>query len=384
MDHAATTPCHPDVMEAMRPYFVQDWANPSAVYQEGQRARRAVDEARDKVAQSLGASSSSEIVFTGSGTEAANLAVWGAAQGLPEGSHIVASAIEHHAVLEPVRALQARGLRVSWVRPDPDGIVSPAAVEAAMEPQTRLVCVMHANNEVGTVQPIEEIGALCRRRGAFLFVDAVQTAGHLPLNVEELGADMLAVSAHKFYGPKGVGALYVRKGVPLQGHVLGGGQELERRAGTENVPGIVGLAAALEISRRENDPLALIELRDRLISGVTGGPGEGRLTGHAVRRLPGHVHVTFDGVDSESLLVLLDMEGLAASAGSACAAGALEPSHVLQAMGVPKGRQKGALRLTLGRGNTLEEVEWAAACVARAVERLVDRKRLEKAAAKEG
>ena len=306
----------------------------------GVEARQALDEARDRVAHCIGATRSSSIVFTSSGSEADNLALQGAAWAgrlAGKGDHIVVSAIEHSAVLQTARHLQTQGFSVATVGVDELAASIPEAVREALTDKTVVVSVMHANNEVGTIQPVGEIAALCRERGIPFHTDAVQTVGHLPVDVEELGVDMLSLSAHKFYGPKGVGALYVRPGLELVPVIHGGAQERERRAGTENVAGIVGLSVALELAVREMPRRMpyVAALRDRLIEGILSRIDGVRLNGHPKERLPGNANFVFHGVDGESLLLRLDMEGIAASSGSACSAGSIEPSHVLLEMGVP-------------------------------------------------
>lgn len=362
LDHAATTPCDPEVVEAMLPYFRAQFGNPSGLYAEGRQARQAIDEARDRVASHIGATRNSSIVFTGSGSEADNLALQGAAwagRSAGKGNHIVVSAIEHSAVLQTARFLQTQGFSVSAVAVDTHGRVDPEAVREALTPGTILVSVMHANNEVGTIQPIGEIAAICRDRGIPFHTDAVQTVGHLPIDVEELGVDMLSLSAHKFYGPKGVGALYIRPGLELVAQIHGGAQERERRAGTENVAGIVGLSVALEIAVREMPQRMprVAALRDQLTAGILNRVDGVRLNGHPVERLPGNANFAFHGVDGESLLLRLDMEGIAASSGSACSAGSIEPSPVLLEMGLPQDLAVRALRLTLGHENSESDIE---------------------------
>lgn len=344
------------------PYLRAQFGNPSGLYAEGRQARQALDEARDRVALCIGATRSSSIVFTSSGSEADNLALQGAAWAgrlAGKGDHIVVSAIEHSAVLQTARHLQTQGFSVATVGVDEFGRVDPEAVREALTDKTVVVSVMHANNEVGTIQPIGEIAALCRERGIPFHTDAVQTVGHLPVDVEELGVDMLSLSAHKFYGPKGVGALYVRPGLELVPVIHGGAQERERRAGTENVAGIVGLSVALELAVREMPRRMpyVAALRDRLIEGILSRIDGVRLNGHPKERLPGNANFVFHGVDGESLLLRLDMEGIAASSGSACSAGSIEPSHVLLEMGVPSDLAVRALRLTLGHENTEDEIE---------------------------
>lgn len=361
-DHAATTPLDPAALEAMLPFLREAYGNPSGLYAEGRAARRAVDEARDLVAELLGAGSPSEIVFTGSGSEADNLALKGVALAARAAGdrrdHIVTARTEHHAVLHTVAFLQTQGFQVTYVPVDAFGRVEPAALEEVLTDRTLIVSLMHANNEVGTLHSVAELSARCRPRGILFHTDAVQTVGHLPVDVDQLGVDLLSLSAHKFYGPKGVGALYVRRGVRLLSHVHGGGQERERRAGTENVAGVVGLAAALQVAVQSlpQTAEAVRALRDRLIAGVERIEGA-RLSGHRSQRLPGNAHFTFNGVDGESLLLNLDMQGIAASAGSACSAGSVEPSYVLTAMGYDRDRASRALRLTLGRHTTPEAVD---------------------------
>ncbi len=376
MDHAATTPVDPAVLAAMQPYWIEHFGNPSSIYQEGRRTRRAMDEARDAVAEALGAASPAEVIFTSGGSEADNLALqgvaWGAKLAGSRRDHIVVSAVEHHAVLDTARFLARQGFAVSEAPVDGFGRVDLGRLRELVSERTLLISVMHANNEVGTVQPLAEVAAIAREVGAFFHTDAVQTVGILPVSVQDLGCDLLTLSAHKLYGPKGVGALYVRRGVPLAPLIHGGGQERERRAGTENVAGVVGLAAALRLAlaHREERAAHLTRLRDRLVSGVLRQVPGARLNGHPTERLPGNAHFLFPGVDGESLLLNLDLRGVAASSGSACTSGSLEPSHVLLAMGVPKPEAHGSLRLSLGKDNTEEEVDAVVALLAEVVERL--------------
>lgn len=371
MDHAATTPVRPEVLEAMLPYFSSEFGNPSSVYSWGRAARNALDSARDQVAALLGASAG-EIIFTSGGSEGANLAIKGVAWAdQNRGKHIITSAIEHHAVLDTVLWLEKQGFEVTILPVDEYGLVSPAQVEQALRPDTILVSIMHANNEVGTIQPISEIGAIVRKHGAKFHTDAVQTAGVLDLNVDALNVDLLSISAHKFYGPKGVGALYVRKGVRLNPLIHGGGQEKRRRAGTENVAGIVGLAKAFALaqSERAEENARLTKLRDRLIDGLSRIPHT-RINGHLEQRLPNNVNVCFEFIEGESMLLNLDLRGIAASSGSACTSGSLDPSHVLLAMGLPHEIAHGSLRLTLGRENTEEDVDFVLQELPGIVERL--------------
>ena len=344
----------------MLPYLGDKYGNPSSIYGIGREARAALDEARDTVARILGAEAG-EIVFTGSGTEADNAAIKGVAfANRDRGDHIITSAIEHHAVLDSAKRLEKRGFRVTYVPVDSYGMVDPADVEAAITDKTILISIMHANNEVGTIEPIEEIARIAKEHGVYFHTDAVQTAGHIPIDVNRLGVDLLSLSAHKFYGPKGVGALYVRRGVRMERYLDGGGQERNRRAGTENVAGIVGLAKALELAVSEmNDEAGRVsQLRDRLIRGVMDRITHVRLNGHPTRRLPGNASFCFEFIEGESLLLNLDMLGVCGSSGSACTSGSLEPSHVLLAMGIPHEVAHGSLRLTLGRYNTEEDVDY--------------------------
>jgi cysteine desulfurase len=343
----------------MLPFLEEQYGNPSSIYDTGRTARQALDRARDRIALIIGASPR-EIVFTSGGSEADNLAIKGAAFALRgRGSHIITSAIEHHAVYNPCHYLEKQGFRITVLPVDADGLVDPAAVEAALTPETILVSIMHANNEIGTIQPIAEIGKILRERKILFHTDAVQTVGHIPVNVQELGVDLLSLSAHKFYGPKGVGALYVRRGVRLDPLVHGGAQEHNRRAGTENVAGIVGMAEALALAAEEMDKEAQRqrELRDRLIDGIMDRIPHTRLNGHPKERLPGNVSVCFEFIEGEALLLNLDMHGIAASSGSACTSGSLEPSHVLLALGLPHEIAHGSLRMTLGRGTTAADID---------------------------
>lgn len=372
-DHAATTPLDPRVAEAMRPYLETAFGNPSSLYREGREARRALDEARDALARLLGADSPREIIFTAGGSEADNLALKGVAWAMGErGRHLVVSAIEHHAVIESARFLEAQGFAVTYVNPDRFGVVHPEAVGEALRDETILVSVMHANNETGTIQPVREIAALAREREIPFHVDAVQSAGQLPIDVDELGCDLLSLSAHKFYGPKGVGALYVRRGTPLLPLIHGGAQEQDRRAGTEFVAGIVGMAKALELALEEAESRAkrIAALRDRLEAAIRERVPGVVVNGHPTLRLPGHLNVSIEGIDAESLLLNLDMAGISASSGSACASGSIQPSHVLLAMGLPRELALSSLRLTLGKGNGEDDVDRGVEVLLSLVERL--------------
>ena len=365
MDHAATTPVDPRVLEAMIPYFAESFGNPSSIYGPAQQARKAIDDARQSVAAVLGARAS-EVVFTSGGTESDNLAIKGAALALRgAGNHIVTSSIEHHAVLHACEQLEQYGFEVTFVPVDGEGMVSAADVESAVNERTVLVSVMVANNEIGTIQPVAEIAGLVRARAVregrtiVVHTDAVQGAGYLDLNVRALGVDMLSLSAHKFYGPKGVGALYVKRGTPFEPQLVGGGQERHRRSGTENVPGIVGLAAALELAeqRRRAGLQEISRLRDRVIEGLMEQVENVRLNGHPTERLPNNVSVAFESVEGEPILLGLDFAGICASSGSACSSASLEPSHVLLAIGLGADQAQGSLRITLGHENTDEDVD---------------------------
>jgi cysteine desulfurase len=370
MDHAATTPLDPRVFERMRPYFSELFGNPSSIYGLGRKSLAALDAAHETVALLLNCRPT-EIVFTGGGSEADNLAIKGVAYSpRRRGKHIITSAIEHHAVLRTCEQLEHEGYSVTYLPVDHDGLINPADVAAAITDQTALVTIMYVNNEVGTVQPIAEIGRICRERRVPFHVDAVQGA-LLDLDVAALQVDLLTLSAHKFYGPKGVGVLYARQGTRIQPQVLGGSQERNRRAGTENVPGIVGAAAAFALIRAEREEMTarLEKLRDRLIEGVLRIPGA-RLTGHPMRRHPGSASFAFAGVEGESMLLNLDLEGIAASSGSACTTGDVEPSHVLTAMGFTASEARGHLRLTLGATSTDGDVDTLLARLPGIVERL--------------
>jgi len=359
LDHAATTPAHPDVVQTMLPYLAEAFGNPSSIYSYGQEARRAIEEARTKVAELIGARPE-EITFTSGGTEADNLALKGVAYANEsKGNHIITTAIEHHAVLEPCKFLEKRGFKITCLPVDKYGLIDPDDVRRATTAKTVLISVMHANNEVGTIEPVEEIGKIAKEAGIYFHSDAVQTAGHIPVNVDKLNVDLLSISAHKFYGPKGVGALYVRKGTKLASLLHGGEQEKGRRAGTENVPGIVGLGKAAELAGREIGKEAERQayLRDKLIKGLIEKIDHIRLNGHPTKRLPNNVNISVDFVEGESMLLNLDLEGICASTGSACSSASLEPSHVLLALGIPLEQAHSSLRFTLGRENTEADVE---------------------------
>ena len=358
VDYGATTPTDPRVVEAMVPYFNQKFGNAGSIHAFGQEAREAVDRAREIVASTIGASPQ-EIVFTSGATEADNFAVLGAAwANESRGHHLITSRIEHHAVLEPCRFLEGRGFEVTYLPVDRAGRVDPDDVRRAIRPDTILISVMSSNNEIGTLEPVAEIGRIAREQGILMHTDATQSVGIVPVHVDALSVDLLSLSAHKRYGPKGVGALYVRKGSKLARIQSGGSQERNRRGGTENVPGIVGFGTALALSLEVMDEEAsnLRRLRDRLIDELTRLDGA-HLNGHRTDRLPGNVNLSFEGTDSESLLLALDFQGVAASSGSACTSGSLEPSHVLTAIGLKPEIAAGTVRLTLGRWTTSQDVD---------------------------
>ncbi len=359
LDYAATTPVHPDVLKAMLPYFGEVYGNPSSIHACGLEAREAVDKARAQVARLINAGAE-EICFTSGGTESDNYAVTGAAlANEKKGRHIITSAIEHHAVLETCKSLEKRGFKVTYLPVDKYGTVDPADLKKAITAETILVSVMHANNEVGTVQPLAELSGIAHEAGAVFHTDAVQAAGRLPIDVNTLGVDLLSMSAHKLYGPKGVGALYIRKGTRLTPFIRGGGQEKGRRAGTENVPGIVGFGKAAEIAFKEMDGEAarLTGLRDRFIAALQGRIKGVKLNGHPVNRLPNNINVSIDHVEGEAMLLNLDARGICASTGSACSSGNLEASHVLLASGCTHEQAHGSLRFTLGKWTTEAELD---------------------------
>ncbi|HOA55723.1 MAG: cysteine desulfurase NifS [Acetivibrionales bacterium] len=371
-DHAATTPVKREVLEAMLPYFEEKYGNPSSVYSIGRASKKAIEEARESVAGIIGAEPR-EIYFTGSGTEADNWAIKGAAYAnMKKGKHIITTSIEHHAVLHTCQYLESDGFEVTYLPVDEYGLVSPEQLEAAIRPDTILISVMYANNEIGTIQPIAEIGRIAKEKGIVFHTDAVQAMGNIRIDVSKLNVDMLSMSSHKFYGPKGVGALYVRKGTKLTSFIHGGAQERGRRASTENVPAIVGLAKALELADKNMDHHneKLIALRDRTIREIEKNIPFVRLNGHREMRLPGNVNFSFDFIEGESLLLMLDLKGIAASSGSACTSGSLDPSHVLLAIGLSHETAHGSLRITFGDGNTDEEVDYLMEVLPEIVQRL--------------
>ena len=372
MDYAATTPMQPEVAQAMQPYFSQRFGNPSSVHSMGQEAKDAVDEARIKVA-ALIACKPEEVTFTGGGTEADNQAVKGVCLANKDrGNHIITSPVEHHAVLNTCSYMKELGFDVTVVPVDEYGMVDPDSIRKSITAKTLLVSVMHANNEVGSIQPIEEIGRISRQAGIYFHVDAVQTAGHLPIDVDRLGIDLLSASAHKLYGPKGVGMLYVRDGTRIAPLLHGGEQENGRRAGTENVPGIVGFGKAAEIAladMKEEAP-RLTKYRDRLIDSIMKRMSDVYLNGHRTSRLPNNANFSFDFIEGESILMYLDAEGICASTGSACSSASSEPSHVLMALGIPVERARGSVRFSLGKWTSAEDIDKVVEALPRIVEKL--------------
>jgi len=372
LDYAATTPVDPEVIKAMQPYFSEKFGNASSLHRFGQEAKKALEDSREALASFLGAQPE-EIIFTSGGTESDNTALFGAAYALRgKGSHIVTTVIEHHAVSEPCKFLEKHGFKVTYVKVDNQGLVSPEEIKKAVTPQTTLISVMHANNEIGTIQPVAEIGRLAKEKEIYFHCDAVQTVGHIPVNVDELNVDLLSLSAHKFYGPKGVGALYIRKGTRLEPFLRGGDQERALRASTHNIPGIVGMAKAVELCGRQMEKEAQLqmELRDKLIREAPRLIPETQLNGHPQKRLPNNVNFSIKYIEGESILLNLDMLGIAASTGSACTSSSLEPSHVLLAIGLPHEIAHGSLRVSLGRWTKEEDVDYLLGCLPKVVKKL--------------
>jgi len=372
LDYNATTPVDSAVLDAMLPYFAENFGNASSIHSPGQRARGAVDAARASVAALLGAKPS-EIVFTSGGTESDNLALFGAVAASQEPrKHVIATAIEHHAVLNAAQALENIGADVTFIPVGREGTVDPEDIRRALKPETVLISVMYANNELGTIQPIEEIGRIAAAAEVLFHCDAVQAAGKLPLDVNRLGVDLLSLSAHKIYGPKGVGALYVRSGTPLEPQFHGGHHERDRRAGTENVPGIVGLGKAAELARKNlmTDCARITSLRNRLEDALLATCGDARVNGNRAQRVSNTSNISFHAAGGEALVIALDLRGIACSTGAACSSGAVGPSHVLLAIGLSPDEARSSLRLSLGRTTTAEEVDQAIAVIPQAVARL--------------
>ncbi|MDO8525170.1 MAG: cysteine desulfurase NifS [Candidatus Omnitrophota bacterium] len=375
MDNNATTRTRPEVVEATRPFFSDIYGNASSIHQFGRAARLAVDDARAAVAGLIGALSTEEVIFTSGGTEADNFAIKGVVSALrPKGNHIITSGIEHQAVLNTCKFLAKEGCDVTFVGVDEYGMIKLDELKKAITDKTILITVMHANNEVGTIEPIEEIGAIARARGICFHTDAVQAAGKIPLDMKKMNVDLLSMSGHKLYGPKGIGALYIRKGTKITPQMLGGHHEMGKRAGTENVPGIVGLGSACKLAKRElnSEGVKLTELRDYLYKELTSRIDDVRLNGHPEKRLPNTLNVGFKYLEGESIILNLDMEGVGVSTGSACTSGSLEPSHVLTAMGIDPADTQGSVRFSLGRDNTKEDVDYVLTVLPAIIKRLRD------------
>jgi len=369
LDNNASTPVLPEVVEAMRPYFGETFGNASSIHHYGQETRAAVERARDSVARLL-ACRASEVVFTSGGTEGDNLAIAGL---VTAGDHVISSSIEHHAVLNSCKHLEALGCEVTYVPVDGRGLVDPDDIRRALRPSTKLLSIMMANNETGVLQPVEEIGRIAAESDVYFHTDAVQAAGKVAVNVQKIGCDLLSISGHKMHAPQGAGALYVRKGTRLQPLFYGGRHERSRRAGTENVPGIVGLGKAAELALEALEPgeeRNMAALRDRLQQGILTHIDEAGVNGDGAPRVPNTTNIFFDHIEGEAMVIALDLKGLAISTGAACSSGALEPSHVLVAMGLPGGRARASIRFSLGKQNTAEDVEFALALVPETVSRL--------------
>ncbi|MGE5473640.1 MAG: cysteine desulfurase NifS [Ignavibacteriales bacterium] len=372
MDHSATTPVKKEVLDEMLPYFSEKFGNPSSIYSIGRESKKAIEEAREKTAKSLGANPS-EIYFTSGGSESDNWAIKGVAYAnKSKGNHIITSCIEHHAVLNTCKFLENDGFEVTYLPVDSEGLISIEDLKRAIKPETILVSIMFANNEIGTIQPIKEIGEITREKGIYFHTDAVQAIGNVRIDVQDMKIDLLSLSAHKFYGPKGIGALYIKKNVKISSFIQGGGQERGRRASTENVAGIVGLGKAIEIASNnvENYNAKLLKLRKMLIDGIIGTVPFVRINGHPEKRLPGNANFSFQFIEGESLLLMLDMKGIAGSSGSACSSGSLDPSHVLLGIGLTHEIAHGSLRLTLGECNTEEDINYVLQTIPPIVERL--------------
>ena len=372
LDYAATAPCDPQVLKEMEPYFFQKFGNASSLHAYGQEAKKALEDSREALAGFLGARPE-EIIFTSGGTESNNNVIFGVSEALAgKGDHIITSGIEHHAVIEPCKLLEKKGFKVTYLAVDKDGLVSPDDVKKAITDKTVLISVMQANNEIGTIQPIAQIGKIAKEKGVYFHTDAVQTVGHIPINVDDLNVDLLSLSAHKFYGPKGVGALYIRKGTRLARFLYGGDQEKGRRASTHNVSGIVGLAKAIELCAKgmNDETKSLISLRAKLIKEIPQRISEVRLNGHPQQRLPNNVNFSIKYIEGESILLSLDMLGIAASTGSACTSSSLEPSHVLLAIGLDHATAHGSLRISMGRWTKESEVDYLLENLPKVVEKL--------------
>lgn len=372
MDHAATTYVKPEVLNEMLPYFTENFGNPSSLYSLGRKTRAAIDTARERVAKAIGANVD-EIFFTAGGSEADNWALKGIAYAnRNKGNHIITTKIEHHAILHTCEYLERQGFRVTYLSVDENGLISLDDLKNAITDETILITIMFANNEIGTIQPMDEISRIAHERGVLLHTDAVQAIGNVEIDVKEMEIDLLSLAAHKFYGPKGVGALYIKKGTRIDNLVHGGGQEKKKRAGTENIPGIVGLGKAIELATEnlEEHNAKIEAMRDRLLNGIMERIPETKLNGHRERRLPGNINVSFRFIEGEGLLLLLDQAGICASTGSACSSGSLDPSHVLLAIGLPHEIAHGSLRLSVGDLNTEEDVDYVLEALPKIVQRL--------------
>lgn len=382
MDNAATTPVREDVLQTILPYFTQYYGNASSVYSLAKDSKKALEEAREQVAKGIGAKPE-EIYFTAGGSESDNMALRGIAQmHQKKGNHIITTKIEHHAILHTCEYLEKKGFRITYLPVDEFGMISLEELEKEITPETILISIMFANNEIGTIQPIAEIGSIAKKHGVFFHTDAVQAVGHVPIDVDAMHIDLLSLSGHKLGAPKGIGAIYIRKGVAITPLIFGGAQEKRKRAGTENVPAIVGLGAAvsLAVAEMEEETKRLVALRDTLIQGILTSIPYSKLNGHPTERLPGNCNISFSFIEGESLLLLLDMHGIAASSGSACTSGSLDPSHVLMAIGLPHEIAHGSLRLTLDKMNTQEEVDFVLEKLPAIVQRLRDMSPLYEAA----
>jgi cysteine desulfurase len=386
MDHSATTFVKPEVLDAMIPYFTEQFGNPSSIYGIARNSKKAIEMARFQTAKALGADPD-EIYFTSGGSESDNWAIKGVAfANRKRGNHIITTQIEHHAVLHTCQFLEKQGFEVTYLPVDHHGIVDPADLQKVITEKTILISIMYANNEIGTIEPIAELGAIAKKHNVYFHTDAVQVIGSIPIDVKAQNIDLLSLSAHKFYGPKGIGALYIRKGVRIENLIHGGGQERRRRAGTENIAGIVGLGKAIEMATADihGHNAKIRSMRDRLIKGVLEKIPNTRLNGHPEKRLPGNFNVSFEFIEGESMLLWLDDEGICASTGSACTSGSLEPSHVLLATGLPVEISHGSLRLTLGDANTENDVDFVLEVLPKVVKKLRDMSPLYKKSGKEG
>jgi cysteine desulfurase len=386
MDHSATTFVKPEVLESMIPYFTKHFGNPSSIYSIANDSKKVIDAARVQTAKALGADPD-EIYFTSGGSESDNWAIKGVAlANRKRGNHIITTQIEHHAVLHTCQFLEREGFDVTYLSVDQYGLVDPSELEKAITEKTILVSIMYANNEIGTIEPVAELGAIARKHKVYFHTDAVQVIGNIPIDVKAQNIDMLSLSAHKFYGPKGIGALYIKKGVRIENLIHGGGQERRRRAGTENIAGIVGLGKAIEMATSDipGHNTKIRSMRDRLIKGVLEKIPHARLNGHPEKRLPGNFNVSFEFIEGESMLLWLDDEGICASTGSACTSGSLEPSHVLLATGLPVEISHGSLRLSLGDANTIEDVDFVLEVLPKVVKKLRDMSPLYQKSGKEG